>query len=176
MQKNPQLLTTHHFTRISEKAPGILPISAHIHDNNGINSGGEGLNRHVERIAQILQTLTETSPAYKNPIGFRLTPLLLEMDWAIQHINHLLQQQTNHKDHLKPYISVLYRADEAADPLIHGWERAAKWMESPEYPEIVKRRELYHFLREELKSLVPYVEKIFGKEEARFIIPPLFRG
>lgn len=134
------------------------------------------MNQHFIRMAQILQILTETSPAYKNPIGFRLAPLLQEMDWAIQHINPLLQQPNDHKAHLKSYISILYRADEAADPLIRGWERAAKWMESPEYTEIVKRRGLYHSLRKELKSLVPYVESLFGKEEARYIIPPLFRG
>lgn len=132
------------------------------------------MNHHIQRIQEIVTTLIESSPAYRNPIGFRLTPILLEMDWAVKHISHFLQHQ--HKDSLKQYISILYRDDEAADPLIRGWVRAARWMESPELPEIIRREELYKSLREELKSMVPHVETIFGKEEARFIIPPLFRG
>lgn len=134
------------------------------------------MNQHIVRIAQILKVLTEESPAGKNPIGYRLTPLLLEMDWAVKNIIYFLQGQNQHKDALKKYISILYRDDEASDPLIRGWVWAARWMDSPQLHEITRRRQLYHSLREELKNMVPYVETIFGKEEARFIIPPLLRS
>jgi hypothetical protein len=134
------------------------------------------MNQHIARITQILKVLTEESPASKNPIGFRLTPLLLEMDWTVKHISHLLEKEDQNKEDLKQYLSILYRDDEAADPLIRSWVRAARWMDSPQLQEIVRRRQLYQSLREELTSMVPDVQSIFGKYETRYIIPPLFRG
>ncbi|WP_442593774.1 hypothetical protein [Neobacillus sp. D3-1R] len=130
---------------------------------------------HILRISQIIKILTEQFPVNKNPIEMRMGPLLMEMEWAVKQLLSILEAPTLIKENLKSVVSILYRDDEATDPLMRAWVRASTWMGSPKLQEVKKAQKMYESIKEELKNMVPHVEAIFGEEESRYIIPPLFR-
>jgi hypothetical protein len=143
--------------------------------NYFLEKWGCKMDRHILRIYQIVQSLLTNFPVNQNSIEMRVGPLLHEMNWTAKQILSLLQKQPLNKNLLKIFLSILFRDDEAADPLFHAWVRASTWTESADPKEIKRRKDLYKMVKVELEHLTPYIQSIYGKDQARYIIPPLMR-
>lgn len=133
------------------------------------------MDRHILQIYQIVRTLLSNFPATQNPLEWRMGPLLQEIDWSVQQVLQLLQKQPLNKDLLKFFLSVLYRDDEEIEPLFTEWVQVSAWNESADPEELAGRKELREELQHELKQLVPYIQSLYGPEEACSIIPPQLR-
>ncbi|MHC0038271.1 hypothetical protein [Pseudoneobacillus sp. C159] len=133
------------------------------------------LYRHLYKGYQAVQGLLQGFPVNQNPLEMRIAPLLAEQQTFIWNGLHLLQQKSFDQKQFKYVISVIYRNNEAFDPMYRGWIRASKWTESVLPQTLENKNELAKQLRHEIVSTVPHVQKIYGEEEAKFIIPPLFR-
>jgi hypothetical protein len=105
----------------------------------------------------------------------RIAPLLSEQQTMLSQALFLLQQESFDVKQFRQVISVIYRNNEAFDPIYRSWIRASKWMESAR-PELLQwKKRLSHHIRHQLILAVPYIQQIYGKEDAKYIVPPLFR-
>jgi hypothetical protein len=124
---------------------------------------------------QVVQDILMDFPVNHNPFEMRIAPLLAEQQIMLWNALVLLQQQPLDMKKLKYIISVIYRNNESFDPIYRGWIRASKWTESARPEILMQKMRLSDLLRQHLIHGVPYIQAIYGKEETRYIIPPLFR-
>ncbi|WP_163969661.1 hypothetical protein [Oceanobacillus halotolerans] len=123
----------------------------------------------------IIQRLLANFPVNNNPLELRISPLLSEANNTLLTTLQLIQQPQVNEHHLKYLLSVIYRNDEALDPLTRAWGRASLWMDSASPTVIHERLKWYKAYKKELEQLVPNVKSLYGEEEARYIVPPLYR-
>lgn len=133
------------------------------------------LYQQVYKGYQIIKKLSRDFPVNNNPYEMILGPLLHEQFTMFWNSLLLLQQDSLPEKKLREAISVLYRSNEAFDPTYRAWIRASKWMDSVNPLVLQQKKELAKELRESLKAAVPSIERIYGENETRYIIPPLFR-
>lgn len=131
--------------------------------------------KHVWKSYRITQEFHKEFPVNQSSVEYRIAPLLTEANTALYSMLSILQQSPLNKKQLKYYLSVMFRDDEALDPLVRAWIRASTWMDNAGSDEIERKRVLLQQLKEELRQMVPYIEDLFGKEEAQDIIPPIYR-
>lgn len=114
-------------------------------------------------------------PVNQNPLEMRIAPLLYEQKTMLEHAISLLHQEFLDKKQFRNIVSIIYRNNEAFDPLFRAWIRASKWMESAQPETLRQKKWLSNQLRYNLTLAVPTIQQIYGKQEAKFIVPPLFR-
>ena len=141
----------------------------------GVREMGDELYQQVYKGYQIIKNLSHDFPVNNNPYEMILGPLLTEQSTMFWNSLLLLQEDLFPKKRLSETISVLYRSNEAFDPTYRAWIRASKWMDSVNPLVLRQKKELAKELRESLKAAVPSIERIYGENETKFIIPPLFR-
>ncbi|MRG87615.1 hypothetical protein [Salinibacillus xinjiangensis] len=129
----------------------------------------------IARTYQIFQYILANFPINNNPLESRIRPLLYESNHVIYQILLILHQSQPNLHQLKQLFSVLYRDDEALDPLIREWGRASIWMEITPSNVVQHRLDLYQSIQKDLERLVPYIKGIYGEEDTRYIVPPLYR-
>lgn len=130
---------------------------------------------HFYESFQAVQALLQDFPVNDNPLERRIDPLLSEQKSSLWHALLLLQQDSLDREQFKYVISVIYRSNEAFDPVYRAWIRASGWMESTPIVVLGIHRNLSNRLREHLISAVPYIYQMYGKNETRYIVPPLYR-
>jgi hypothetical protein len=125
---------------------------------------------------QISVKLSKDFPVNNNPYEMIIAPLLNEQLFMLRDSMLFLQEGSIKRESLKQTISVLYRSNEAFDPTYRAWIRASKWMNTAEPQLLQEKKELAKQLRETLKAAVPSIENIYGEDEIRYMIPPLYRS
>ncbi len=105
-----------------------------------------------------------------------LAPLFHEQQAKLWEAMYLLQHSTLQQNKLREVISVLYRSNEAFDPAYRAWIRASRWMSTAPPDVLNKKESLAKSLHGQLEKAVPMIQKIYGKLDTRFIIPPLYRS
>lgn len=123
-----------------------------------------------------VQNLVHDFPVNNNPLELRLAPLYNEMQDMLWQALYLLHNKPFEKDQFKSVMSIIYRNNEAFNPLLGGWVRASKWMKLTPSKKLAEKKLLSKHLQYYLKQTAPYIQQLYGKEEARFIIPPLLRS
>lgn len=133
------------------------------------------LTFHFYKGYQVVRDLSIDYPVNNNPLEMRIAPLLYEQQLFLWNALFILQQGLPDRKQFRYVVSVMYRSNEAFDPIYRAWIRASRWMESAQ-PEVLQtKKELSNILRHHLICAVPYIQQIYGKYDAKFIIPPLYR-
>jgi hypothetical protein len=135
----------------------------------------EALYNQVLNSYQIVLKLSQDFPVNNNPFKMIIGPLLTEQSAILGDLLSLLQNDTLPKQSIREAISILYRSNEAFDPTYQAWIRASKWMDATNSHILQQKKNLAKELRDSLKATVPSIKRIFGEDETRYIVPPLFR-
>ncbi|WP_170008400.1 hypothetical protein [Bacillus fonticola] len=133
------------------------------------------LLQHFARAYRLLQVVSRDFSSIDSPILVRLLVVLREQQTTLYQAILLLQQSHTDKEDLRYYIEVIYRDEEARDPLFRAWVRNVIWMGLESRESTKAKKSIMKQIRRELLQAVPYVEELYGKQETRYIIPPLMR-
>lgn len=137
---------------------------------------------HLYNGLYAVYVLSSTVYAYsarfsENPIMLRILPLLREQgdstNKALTVVRLTLDDMR--KQELREYLSVIYRDEEAYDPLFRSWERYHHWHPSPQLQTVQEIMQQERLLHQQLVLLVPAVQALYGSRDAEYIIPPLLR-
>lgn len=133
------------------------------------------LYRDLYKSYQLLAALQADFPVNHNPLVYIFGPLIAEQSHKLQRLLVLLQQNPVPVDQLREELSVLYRSNEAFEPTYNAWIRVSGWMDLTNPAILLQKKKLSRDFRNALTAAVPSIEKIYGHEETRYMIPPLFR-
>lgn len=135
---------------------------------------------HLYNGLYAVYVLSSTVYAYssrfsENPIMLRILPLLREQgDSANKALTVVrLTLDVMRKQELREYLSVIYRDEEAYDPLFRSWERYHHWHPSPLLQTVQEIMQQERLLHQQLVLLVPAIRALYGVQNAKYIIPPL---
>ncbi|RFB13543.1 hypothetical protein DZB84_16350 [Bacillus sp. HNG] len=134
------------------------------------------LYNHFYKSYQLIQELLKDFPVNQNPLEMILAPLFHEQQVKLWEAMYLLQQSSLQKMDFREVISILYRSNETFDPTYRAWIRASRWMNTAPADVLNKKEILAKSLHDQLEKAVPTIQKIYGKLESRYIIPPLYRS
>lgn len=75
---------------------------------------------------------------------------------------------------VREYISIVYHDHEVANPLFGAWGRANDWMDLPSKPVFEKLKPLFPEMKKNLEDAAMELEKIYGEEEIKFVVPTFY--
>ncbi|GGH74269.1 hypothetical protein JOD43_000239 [Pullulanibacillus pueri] len=132
---------------------------------------------HLKKIEQLIQLILVQGYTNKNSLEIMYFSLLREEQKILNRLMKMNLDSLDAKKKLKVLLSILYRDDEAAEPLFRAWLRSSIWSPSS-CPTVIERdfrKSMFREIQHELKETVPYVQQIFDQEQSRYIIPALLR-
>ncbi|WJH35282.1 hypothetical protein N6H14_04260 [Paenibacillus sp. CC-CFT747] len=132
------------------------------------------LRDHLTAMLRELEQANRMPLATGNPQEIRFRTVLREQEGYTRYAIQLLNGPFD-KSKLKYALTVLYRDDEVADPQFRSWARVSRWMRIADPPTLAYWERLMEQIKRELKALSPLIAALYGLEEARFIVPPVYR-
>lgn len=126
-------------------------------------------------IYEIVSELLKRPEITGNSLEFRFRSALAELERTVKQAMPLLQQTEPDKQQLKQLLSIMYHAEEAADPLFLEWQRGAVWLGTVPTSTLKEIEEQMQQIEQQLEKAIPAVKDIFGKEQARYIIANIYR-
>ena len=109
-------------------------------------------------------------------------PLLSIVRTSLQeqkdNLEKLLDEIRDEKDaeleEVREHISIIYHDHEISAPMFESWVRASEWMELPSKDTANEVSPLFPEIKKHLEKAASELEKIYGKEEIKFVVPSFF--
>ena len=133
------------------------------------------LSNELFIIQQTLSRQIQNPSIHHNAFEIRLRQLLrLEIE-VCDRAMHTLQSTPIDFETLKEELTTLYYADDAGQPLARAWVRASLWMRFARSEELGLIVNSLHEVFHHLKSMVPFIEELYGVEQTKYIVPSKYR-
>ncbi|WP_047154895.1 hypothetical protein [Aneurinibacillus tyrosinisolvens] len=110
-----------------------------------------------------------------NPLEVKFRLALEEEKNAVHGAISALENSGEGGPLLHYFLSILYRADEVGHASFRAWARAASWMNLADEDTVKRLKEVFANMHQELKDAAPVIQKLFNQQNAKYIVPPMYR-
>ncbi|WP_172193664.1 hypothetical protein [Saccharibacillus qingshengii] len=135
------------------------------------------MNRLYPLFAQVYEevrsVLDETADR-SHPLVALFRTSLEEERQALENLLPKLERGDRLED-FKTDCSVVYLNDEIVESTFRAWRRAVDWMDHDDSEEAAKLENRFPGMKSTLKEAAAEMERIYGAEKIKFVIPALYQ-